>query len=128
MALPVSRPFYDVPAKAGTTSIATTPVAAFAIAPVSGLIQRVFAGAAGTTSGTIAVSVTINGGSDITGGGLTIAAGSGTRNNPAYELALVGAGATSGVYVNEGDMITFTPSGGTGATIPGAFCAMIRAL
>ncbi|WP_315731652.1 MULTISPECIES: hypothetical protein [unclassified Bradyrhizobium] len=127
MALPVSRPFYDAPAQASTASIGATPAAAVAVAPVSGILQRVLASAGGTTTGTIAVSVTINGGSDVTGGGLTIAAGTGARNNPPYELALVGAGATSGVYVAEGDLITFTPSGGGGASIPGAFVAMIRA-
>jgi hypothetical protein len=128
MALPVSRPFYDVILTESTTSISLTPVGATAVAPVSGIIQRVGAAAGATSAGTITVSVTVNGGSDITGGGLTIAAGSGARNNPSFELAMVGAGTTSGVYVNEGDLITFTPSGGTTGTVPGAFFAVIRAL
>lgn len=126
MPLPTSRPFSDVILSESTTSIATTPVAITAIAPVSGILQRVGAAAGGTTSGTIAVSVTINGGSDVTNGGLTIAAGSNARNNPSYELAMVGAGATSGVYVSEGDLITFTFASGTGASIPGAVFAAIR--
>lgn len=127
MPLPVSRAFNDVPIDGQTTSMATTPVAASAISPVSGILQRVGANAVGTTTGTIAVAVSVNGGADVTGGGLTIAAGSGARNNPSYELAMIGAGTTSGVYINEGDTITWTPSGGTGASIPGSFFAIIRA-
>ena len=42
------------------------------------------------------------------------------------ELALCGAGTTSGVHVNEGDNIVFTPSGGTGSSIGGAFTVVIR--
>lgn len=123
MTLPVNRPFKDIQLSESCTSIATTPVAAFFIAPTTGYIQRVLASAGGTTTGTIAVSVVVNAGSDITGGGLTIAAGTGARNNPAYTFPLTGANA---VHVIEGDFITFTPSGGTGSSIPGAFAVVIR--
>jgi hypothetical protein len=126
MALTPIRPYNEVAICESTTSIATTPVAAYGIAPVTGYIQRVMAAAAGTTTGTITVAVTINGGSDIANSTLTIAAGSG--NVPTtIELNLVGAGTTSGVHVNEGDLIAFTPSGGTGSSIGGAFAAVIRA-
>jgi hypothetical protein len=126
MPLNAPRPTNDICLVESTTSIATSPVAATMIAPVSGYIERVMAAAGGTTTGTITVSVTINNGSDITNSGLTIAAGSNARAGSVLELALVGAGSTSGVYVNEGDCITFTPSGGTGASIPGAFGCVIR--
>jgi hypothetical protein len=109
-----------------TTSIATSAVAATAIAPVAGYVQRVMAAAGGTTSGTITVTVAINNGADIAGGALTIAAGSNARAGTIVELPLAGAGSTSGVFVNEGDCITFTPSGGTGSGIPGAFALVIR--
>jgi hypothetical protein len=121
MPLPNPRPFREDALVESTTSIATTPVVACMIAHRAGVIERVMAGAGGTTTGTIAVSVTINGGSDITGGNLTIAAGTGARAASIYEL-----GVLDGVPVNEGDMITFTPSGGTGTNIPGAFAAVIR--
>jgi hypothetical protein len=121
MTLPTPRPFKDMPLCESTTSIATTPVAASAIAPRAGVIERVMAAAGGTTTGTIAVAVSVNGGSDITGGSLTIAAGTGARAASIYE-----PGTIDGVAVNEGDLITFTPSGGTGASIPGAFAAIIR--
>lgn len=125
MPLLTSRPMNDVALSESTTSIATSPVAAMAIAPCSGLLERVLAAAGGTTTGTIAVAVSINGGSDVTGGALTIAAGSNARAGSIYELPQIGA---SAVIVNEGDAITFTPSGGTGATIPGAFVAVIRTI
>lgn len=126
MAIPVNRPNNEVVLNESTTSIATTPVAVTAVAAAKGWVQRVGAAAGGTTTGTITVAVTINGGSDIANSTLTIAAGSSARAGTVVELPLVGAGATSGVYVNEGDCITFTPSGGTGATIPGAFFLVIR--
>lgn len=124
MALPAIHPILEeVFLVEGTTSIATTPVPAAIVAPLNGILGAVLASAAGTTTGTIAVAVSVNGGADVTGGGLTIAAGTGARNNPAFGLPKVGANA---IIVSEGDVITFTPSGGTGASIPGAFAALIR--
>ena len=121
MSLPTPRPFNDVALTEGTTSIATSPVAAFMIAPRAGTIERMMAAAAGTFTGTIAVAVTINGGSDITGGALTIPAQTGAQ--PAVILE---TGMMDGAHVNEGDLITVTPSGGTGAGIGGAFAVVIR--
>ena len=126
MPLVKPRPLNDVDFAASTSSIATTPVAGVTVATVSGFVQRVVAAAGGTTTGTIAVAVSINGGSDITGGGLTVAAGTGARAGSVMEFAMVGA--SSGVFVNEGDFISFTPSGGTGATIPGAFALVVRSI
>lgn len=124
MSLPAIHPVLEeVFLAEGTTSIATTPVSAVLVAPINGILSAVLASAGGTTTGTIAVAVSVNGGSDITGGKLAIAAGTGARNNPSFGLAKVG---TSVVSVSEGDVITFTPSGGTGASIPGAFGVIIR--
>ena len=120
------RPVMDVDFSASTSSIGATPVAGTTIATVSGFVQRVVAGAAGTTTGTIAVAVSINNGSDITGGGLTIAAGSNSRAGSVMEFAMTGS--SSGVFVNEGDVIVFTPSGGGGASIPGAFALVVRSI
>jgi hypothetical protein len=125
MALNAPRPLDEVYLTEGTTSIASTPVAAYAVAPCSGYISRIYAGAAGTTTGTITVAVAINGGSDIAGSGLTIAAGAGTLNSAPYVLPLTGANAK---FVNEGDFISFTPSGGTGSSIGGAFTLVIKKL
>jgi hypothetical protein len=126
MPLVKPRPLNDVDFAASTSSIATTPVAGVTVATVSGFVQRIVAAAGGTTTGTIAVAVSINGGSDITGGGLTVAAGTGARAGSVMEFAMVGS--SSGVFVNEGDFISFTPSGGTGATIPGAFALVVRSI
>ena len=124
MSLPAIHPtLQEIFLAEGTTSIATTPVVAVFVAPINGIISNVMAAAGGTTTGTIAVAVTINGGSDITNSLLTIAAGTGARNNPPLALAKVGASAHA---VSEGDLITITPSGGTGASIPGAFSVAIR--
>ena len=129
MALPINRPIpEEIYICESTTSIGATPIAAAAIAPVAGYIQRVMAAAGGTTTGTITVAVAVNGGSDIANSTLTIAAGSNARTGTVVELALVGAGTTSGVYINEGDVITFTPSGGGGSSIAGAFALVIRGI
>ncbi len=121
MTLPIPRPFADMALVESTTSIATSPVPAVMIAPRAGLIERVMAGAAGTTTGTIAVAVSVNGGSDITNGTLTIPAGTGARAGSVLEFATLDA-----TPVNEGDVITFTPSGGTGSSIGGVFALVIR--
>lgn len=123
MALVPTRPYNEMALCESTTAIGTTPVAATAVVSSPGYVQRGIAGAAGTTTGTITVAVTINGGSDIFGGALTLAAGAYPKNT--VELPLVGAGSTSGIFVNEGDVITFTPSGGTSANA-GAFSLVIR--
>jgi hypothetical protein len=128
MALNVNRALNEAHLSESTTSIASSPVVACAVATNSGYVQRCIASAGGTTTGTINVTVIINNGSDITNGNLNIAAGSNARNGSVYELPLIGAGSTSGVWVNEGDIITFTPSGGTGSSIPGAFGLVIRTL
>lgn len=126
MTVPVNRPNSEVALAEGTTSIATTPVAANFVAPVAGYIKRVTMAATGTFTGTITSTVAINGGSDITGGNFQLPAQTGAVAGVTYEMNLVGAGATSGVHVNEGDVIVITPSGGTGTTIGGAFTIVIR--
>ncbi len=128
MPIPVNRPLNEAAMCEGTTSIATAPVVAVMCVPIAGFVERVMAAAGGTTTGTINVAVSINGGADITGGNLNVAAGGGARAGAVWELGVNGAGATDGVWVNEGDILTFTPSGGTGNSIPGAFTAVIRTI
>lgn len=125
MALPVPRPVNEAALCESTTSIATTPVAVTAVVTTAGYIQRGMAAAGGTTTGTIAVAVSVNGGADIFGGRLTVAAGTGARNGGVVELPMVGS---SAVFVQEGDCISFTPSGGTGAGVSGAFAVVIRTI
>lgn len=99
-----------------TTSIATTPVAMWFTVPTKGYLRDVTVASAGTTTGTITLTVTVNGGSDLTSGALTIAAGSGFVPST-FTFALTGVNA---VAVFPGDVVTVTPSGGTGSNIPGA--------
>jgi len=119
-------PFNEQTVDGQTTSIATTPVSINFVSPCSGWIVRGYVNAFGTTTGTVTCAVKVNGGSDVFNGTLTLAAGAGTLNNPGVDVALVGAGTTSGVYVFEGDAIVASFSGGTGASIPGAVSVVIR--
>jgi hypothetical protein len=129
MALHGIRPWTrEIPVDAQSTSLTTNPVAAAAIAPVSGYIVRCGAGITGANASIVTVAVAINGGTDICGGNLTIASSTSTaaRNNPLFEIPEIGAGTTSGVKIEEGDVITFTPSGSTSAAAAGAFVAVIH--
>lgn len=119
MALPVDRPYHEMIVPAKTASVGTTPVAAFATIPCKGLLVRTFAVLEGAiTTAPAAIAVAING-TTVTGA-LSLAvgvAGSSASDTPtATEAART---------VNEGDVISFTPSGATGASIPAAFQAVI---
>jgi hypothetical protein len=116
----------EVSLDGATTSIATSPVSINFVSPISGWLARGYVNAFGVTTGTVTCAVKINGGADVFGGALTLAAGSGSANNPGVDIPLVGAGTTSGVSVSEGDAIVCSFSGGTGATIPGAVSLMLR--
>src|SRR5947209_16787110 len=121
MALPNVRPLNEWVVTAKSASIGSTPVAAFCVAPVKGRVVRTFVVTEGTLTGTLAVSVGINGGSDIGAGGLSVAAGA--AGSTASDTP---ANAAGNAIVNEGDTIAFTPSGATGSSIPGCFHAVIR--
>ena len=122
MTLPNIRPVNEWTVTCKTASVGTTPAAAWCVAPVKGKIVRTFAVSNGTTTGTVAVAVTTTASaSDIGAGGLSIPAGAGAL--PVEDFP---ANAAGNALVNEGDVITFTPSGGTGSSIAGYFCAVIR--
>ena len=73
------------------------------------------------TGANAAIAVAINGGADIGTGALSIApgaAGTGASDAPANSVG--------SAQVNEGDFISFTPSGATGSNIPATFHAVIR--
>jgi hypothetical protein len=121
MALPNVRPVNEWVVTAKTASVGTTPVAAWCVAPVKGKIVRTYAVLEGTITGTAAIAVAINGGVDIGTGALGIAAGgAGTGASDAP------ANAANNAAVNEGDFISFTPSGATGSSVPATFHAVIR--
>lgn len=118
MALKLNRQMSDKSVFAKTASIGATPAIAYTVAPWNGKIVATFAVCEGAATGTIAVAVAINGGANIGALSLTGGAGIAGSNIP----AVPGVSKT----VQEGDVISFTPSGGAGATIPGTFCALIR--
>jgi len=119
MTLPVNEPFNEVVVSCKTASVGTSPSTAWAVAPVKGRIVRTFAVLEGAITGTAAIAVAINGGSNI--GALSLPAG-------AAGSVAGDAPAAAGVArdVQEGDVISFTPAGATGAGIPAQFCAVIR--
>lgn len=115
MPLPINRTFNEAPVYARTTSIGATPVAGSTVATKKGMMQRAFAFCEGAATGTIAVLVSVAGVST----GISISFTGGADTSGSVEFA-------TPVSVKEGDLITFTPSGGAGATIPGHFYAVIR--
>jgi hypothetical protein len=121
-----ARPLWsEVEFMCSSTSIATAPVPACLVLSNSGWVQRMLAAPGGTTTGSpITVTVSINNGADIANGALTIPTGSNARNGTVVELP-VGIG-TSAVFCQEGDCVVFTPSGGTGASVPGSFGLVLR--
>jgi hypothetical protein len=120
MALPINRRFNEQAVSCKTASVATTPVAAYCVAPCKGIVVRTFGVLEGTiTTAAAAVSVAINGGSNI--GALSIAVGA--AGTAAEDIPTA---SESSRWVNEGDVISFTPSGATGSSIPANFHAVIR--
>src|SRR5262245_45993842 len=117
MALPPNRPVSDQAVVARTTSIGASPAAGSTVATKKGRIQRAYAFSEGASTGTMAVAVAINGGTSL--GSISFTGGANASGSIEF-------GPSSGAEVNEGDLITFTPSGGGGATIPGHFYAVIR--
>jgi hypothetical protein len=122
MALPNVRPLNEWVVSCKTESVGSTPTAAWCVAPVKGRIVRTYAVLEGTiTTAPAAIAVAINGGADIGTGALSLAiGGAGTGANDAP------ANANGSAIVNEGDFISFTPSGATGTSITATFHAVIR--
>jgi hypothetical protein len=131
MALPVNHPLDEQTVFASTNSIATTPLACVAIAPFRGKIVKVGGAAHGafTTDCSVAVAIITavaggtapGSGTAITGSPMTLSA---TNSAAGTSNSFVPTGAN---FVNEGDLIVFTPSGSTGTTIGGTFYAAIQA-
>lgn len=113
MALPLNRQFDEQAVYARTGSIGATPAAGSTIATKKGRITRAFALSEGASSGTISVAIAVNGGA--AAGAFTFTGGSNAGGSGEFSIP-----------VGEGDLVTFTPSGGAGASIPGHFYAVIR--
>jgi hypothetical protein len=122
MTLPNFHPFSELVVTCKTASVGTSPAAAWCVAPVRGRVVRTYAVLEGTiTTANAAIAVGVNGGADIGTGALSIApgaAGTGASDAP--------SNTAGSAQVNEGDFISFTPSGATGSNIPATFHAVIR--
>src|SRR5438876_815348 len=118
MPLPLNRENGEALVRMNTTSIGATPVAAITAAPRRGYVRHLLAFSEGASTGTITCTVSVRGTSIGTGGcifaGGTSAFGTGNF------------GYSPSTYVDEGDLITVTPSGGGGASIPGHFFVTVR--
>lgn len=131
MALAVNHPtLKEAKVETTTQSIASTPLACAAVAPFRGRIMSVGGVSHGifTSDCSIAVAVIPS-----VAGGTAPGSGTAVSGSPFVLTASNSALGTSNslvptaaTFVNEGDLITFTPSGSTGTTIGGYFYAVIQ--
>lgn len=132
MALPVNHPLDEQTVTTFTASIASTPLACVAIAPFRGRIVKCSGVSHGAFTTDCSVAIAIIAAAT---GGTAPGAGTAITGSPLVLTASnSAAGTTSSMvptganYVNEGDLIMFTPSGSTGASIGGTFSAAIQAV
>ena len=122
MALPVPHSLKEYTLSCHSPSIGASPIVGYVRVPKRGRMVKIGVVQSAAVTGTGAVAVAINGGTAITSAAMAAitAGGAGTL----FTATLNG---TDVADVNEDDVISFTPSGATGATITGHFFAVIRA-
>ncbi len=121
MALPTNHVFSEERVTVQTTSIGGTPVACYVGAPIRGRITKLSLVAQGAiTTADCAIAVAING-TTSSACAFTLPVASAAAGQ------IVSAVPTSPVYVNEDDVIRFTPSGASGASIGGSFTLYVAA-
>lgn len=121
MAYPNNRVFFEERVSVQTTSIGGTPVACYVGAPCRGRITKWSLVAQGAiTTADAAIAVAVNGTTN-TGMAGTLPVASAAAGQI---LTVV---PTSPVYVSEDDVIRFTPSGASGASIGGQFTIYVQA-
>lgn len=103
-----------------TTSVGTTPVACYGGVPYRGVITKLSAVLQGAiTTANATITVAINGTTNAALGFVIPFTGSAAGT-------IVTAIPTTAVYVNEDDVISFTPSGATGASIACEFTTSVQ--
>jgi hypothetical protein len=120
MPLPELHPVSEVTIQAFSRSIGATPEAAYVRAPFRGRVLKlgcVTQGAISTADATIATAIN---GAAITGGAITVTASGAAAGQ------LFSATPTAARDVNEDDVISFTPSGASGANVGAQMFAVIR--
>ncbi len=123
MALPSSRTFNTVDLTAYTPSVGASPVAAFVRVPTRGRVLKfsgILGGAITTADGTITVANVTQ--------GTTIGTFAVPQAGSATGLLFSGAPSTVALsQCNEDDVLSLTPSGASGASIPMHFSIAMRA-
>ena len=115
MPLKVNHPFSEDEYSAYCPSLGATPVAANVHVGEGGILTEVGVLQNAAVTGTSTVTVTA--------GGNTVATIAVTGGAAGTVFTAVPSAAT---YVNEDDAVTFTPAGGTGATISGVCFIKVR--
>ena len=131
MALPTLHPLlHEQTFSTSTQSIASTPLACVMRAPFAGKVVKVSGVSNGifTTDCSIAVAIIPS-----VAGGTAPGGGTAISGSPFVLTASNSAAGTSSTliptaetFVNEGDLVMFTPSGSTGTTIGGNFAVTIK--
>lgn len=129
MALPNNHTFIELRVSCSTNSIASTPLAACVRAPCRARIATLTAVSHGTFTTDCAIAVAIivapaagaapGAGTAVTGGAMTLTAANSAAGTT------ISSTPTAANFVNEGDIISFTPSGSTGTTIGATFTAIL---
>src|SRR2546430_4319208 len=117
MALTLNRMDGEVTISKATASIGASPAAVIMAAPRRGYIRHVLAFSEGASTGTVTITVQVAAKTALptfsfTGGTSAFGTGDFSQNINSS--------------VNEGDLITVTPSGGGGASIAGDIYVIIR--
>lgn len=120
MALPNNHPLDEARPHCHSASIGASAAIAYTSSPFRGVITK-FGGITGGVITTADATVTVKNGST-TIGTFTI-----TVSGAAAGQVFTGAPTTNVLsQVNEDDVISFTPAGASGASIPGTFFAVIQ--
>ena len=120
MALPELHPVSELQLACHSTSIGGSPAAAYVRAPFRCKVLRVGVVAGGVITTTDATIATAINGNAIAGGSITLPVAGAAGGQHAS------AAPTGADVANEDDVISFTPSGASGASIPGSFYAVVR--
>ena len=119
MPAPLNRPtLREQTVSAFSPSIGASPIVAVARVPFRGFIKLCGLNQVAAVTGTASVQLAING-ANVTGGAVSVTGGAAGT--------LFSAVPTGNFAVNEDDVLTWTPSGATGASIGATCFAVIQA-
>lgn len=124
MPLAGNHTFNTVDLTAYSPSVGGTPVAAYMRVPFTGTVRKItcIIGAAITTANGL---ITVTNATQGTTLGTIAIVQSGSAAGQ-YQFTALPTGANTTIQVNEDDVLVFTPSLASGASVPGHFSAAIR--